>query len=60
MLRTCQSKENEDNEKKPPTGQPKKSPRNTRFTTDYDGSIIMFRKKKDENQTNVFNKVFIT
>lgn len=58
MLRTCQSREQEDMERRPANNL--RVSRNLRFTTDYDGTRIPFRKHKEESQPPILSRIFVT
>lgn len=59
MLRTCKTHDNEEPEKKRLQNVEIRTPRKTRFTTDYDGTKIPFKKKKEGEQPNLLSKAFI-
>lgn len=60
MLRTCQNHESTGPEKKRQQKAEANSPRKTRFTTDYDGTKIPFKKKKDDGVLSLFARTVIT
>lgn len=59
MMRTCQARENPEPEKKRPQNTENRTPRKTRFTTDYDGTKIPFKKKKEDLQSSLFGRAVV-